>query len=288
MWRRCAHRVTGGCLCSVGRQRWTARCLGNGRRRCIGLCRERHSLAVVGAGIALAPVGVRAEPVRPTQVGNGGRVVPPVRVVEQGGTLRVVDPGLRPPVGGAVARIGRCLAQLLEISFGRCTARTLGYRSDSSVGTQPPVASVLLEALGGAVGRHLGRRVDAGRPSAPKGALGLLLVSHAAHHAAPSGHGRASRLSPLGRRPTRASSTRDTSKGAQVDQVWKWANLTLAFLLEVVAIVALGIWGWHVGGNRAVQILLAVGLPALAVVLWGLVAARHPRYDVPSAARVVK
>jgi hypothetical protein len=71
-------------------------------------------------------------------------------------------------------------------------------------------------------------------------------------------------------------------------RVWKWANLTVAFLLEVVAIVALGIWGWHVGGNRAVQVLFAVGLPVIAIVLWGLFAARRPRYDVPSAALVVK
>jgi hypothetical protein len=48
----------------------------------------------------------------------------------------------------------------------------------------------------------------------------------------------------------------------------KWFNLTVAFLLELVGLFALGYWGWtqHQGLPR---ILLAIGVPLLAAVLWG-------------------
>jgi Protein of unknown function (DUF2568) len=71
-------------------------------------------------------------------------------------------------------------------------------------------------------------------------------------------------------------------------QAWKWSNLLLVFALELVAIVAFGIWGWHAGGSRTVRVLLAAGLPVVAAVLWGLFAARHPRYDVPALRLLVK
>jgi len=45
-------------------------------------------------------------------------------------------------------------------------------------------------------------------------------------------------------------------------------NLALRFILELVALYAIGYWGWtqHEGGMR---FLLALGLPLLAAVLWG-------------------
>lgn len=44
--------------------------------------------------------------------------------------------------------------------------------------------------------------------------------------------------------------------------------LTVRFLLELAALFALGYWGWtqHEGLGR---IILAIGLPVLAAVLWG-------------------
>ncbi|HYU83668.1 MAG TPA: YrdB family protein [Kribbellaceae bacterium] len=69
---------------------------------------------------------------------------------------------------------------------------------------------------------------------------------------------------------------------------WKWLNLLVAFALELAAFAALGVWGWQAASTRVVQILLVVGLPLLAVVLWGLFAVRNPRYDVPPAAIAVK
>jgi hypothetical protein len=74
-----------------------------------------------------------------------------------------------------------------------------------------------------------------------------------------------------------------------MSQAWKWLNLLVLFALELVAMIAFGIWGWHVGGGLLLRIVLAVGLPLLAAVLWGMfAAARKPRYDVPAAALIVK
>ncbi len=44
-------------------------------------------------------------------------------------------------------------------------------------------------------------------------------------------------------------------------------NLTLRFLLEVVALVGIGYWGWT-QGEGFVRILLAFGLPGIASALW--------------------
>ncbi|MFD7153168.1 YrdB family protein [Kribbella sp. NPDC059898] len=55
--------------------------------------------------------------------------------------------------------------------------------------------------------------------------------------------------------------------------MWKAANLLLAFLVEILALGVFARWGWDIGGTTATRILLAVGLPAVAAVLWGLFAA---------------
>lgn len=44
-------------------------------------------------------------------------------------------------------------------------------------------------------------------------------------------------------------------------------NLGLRFLLEIAALVSLGIWGWQ-KGDGLVRFLLAVGVPLLAAILW--------------------
>ncbi len=58
-------------------------------------------------------------------------------------------------------------------------------------------------------------------------------------------------------------------------------NEVLAFLLEIVAIAALTFWGWRAGG-----VLLALALPVVAIVLWGLFAAPRARFRVPVAAQL--
>lgn len=47
------------------------------------------------------------------------------------------------------------------------------------------------------------------------------------------------------------------------------ANLALAFLLEVAALVAFAWWGFQATGNTLVNVLLGVGLPIVMAVVWG-------------------
>ena len=63
--------------------------------------------------------------------------------------------------------------------------------------------------------------------------------------------------------------------------VLSWANATLAFLLELVALGVLAVWGWRNGDGAVLRVLLAVGIPLLAALLWGLFAAPHA--SVPTA-----
>ncbi|WP_158675584.1 YrdB family protein [Nocardia stercoris] len=58
-----------------------------------------------------------------------------------------------------------------------------------------------------------------------------------------------------------------------MSELWKWGNLTLAFVMELVALGALGLWGWKVSDTLALKIGLAVGVPLAAAVAWGLFAA---------------
>ena len=57
-------------------------------------------------------------------------------------------------------------------------------------------------------------------------------------------------------------------------------NEGLAFLLELAAIAALAWWGFTAGGNVLVNVVLGVGAPAAAIVLWGLFAAPRARFTI--------
>jgi len=59
----------------------------------------------------------------------------------------------------------------------------------------------------------------------------------------------------------------------------KSVNLVLRFLLELCAFGALGYWGFVVGENVFVKILLGIGAPVLAAVVWGLFVS--PKAAVP-------
>ena len=51
-------------------------------------------------------------------------------------------------------------------------------------------------------------------------------------------------------------------------------NLAIRFLLELAALFALGLWGWNAydGGESWQRILLMLGVPIAAALLWGLFA----------------
>jgi Protein of unknown function (DUF2568) len=50
----------------------------------------------------------------------------------------------------------------------------------------------------------------------------------------------------------------------------KNANLALAFLLELGVVAALGFWGFSTGPGVLTKIVLGIGAPVVAIVLWGL------------------
>jgi hypothetical protein len=63
------------------------------------------------------------------------------------------------------------------------------------------------------------------------------------------------------------------------------ANLAARFLCELAMLAALAIWGSQAGDSTALQVVLAIGAPALAAVIWGIcVAPRAPR-RLPDPAR---
>jgi Protein of unknown function (DUF2568) len=71
-------------------------------------------------------------------------------------------------------------------------------------------------------------------------------------------------------------------------QVWNGIWLTVAFLAELAALGSLAAWGWSAGGSTATRLLLAVGVPAVVAVLWGLFAAPRSVVDVVVVAVFVK
>lgn len=66
-----------------------------------------------------------------------------------------------------------------------------------------------------------------------------------------------------------------------MSEIWKWANLMVAFVMELVALGALGTWGWKTGSTTPMQTTLAIGTPLLAAVVWGLFAAPNATFPNP-------
>ncbi len=58
----------------------------------------------------------------------------------------------------------------------------------------------------------------------------------------------------------------------------KMGNLALRFLLELSALVALGYWGFQATTSTIANILLGIGAPLLAAIIWGA-------FVAPKAAR---
>ena len=46
--------------------------------------------------------------------------------------------------------------------------------------------------------------------------------------------------------------------------------LTAFFLLEILAMIAFGYYGYHIQSGTAVSIILAVALPLAVAILWGV------------------
>ena len=71
-------------------------------------------------------------------------------------------------------------------------------------------------------------------------------------------------------------------------EIWRWSHLGLAFVVELAGLGIFALWGWRTGGNTPTRLLLAVGVPLIAAVLWGLFAAPTANYGSPVLTAVVK
>lgn len=64
-------------------------------------------------------------------------------------------------------------------------------------------------------------------------------------------------------------------------------NEGLAFLLELLALAVLAYWGFEVGEGVVLKIVLGVGAPVLAAIVWSLCAAPRATFGLPQAAVLV-
>jgi Protein of unknown function (DUF2568) len=64
-------------------------------------------------------------------------------------------------------------------------------------------------------------------------------------------------------------------------------NLTVAFLIEVVALVAFAWWGFHLSEAGWVRALVGVGVPIVTAVAWGLFLAPRATFKLPRVVQLV-
>jgi len=71
-------------------------------------------------------------------------------------------------------------------------------------------------------------------------------------------------------------------------EIWRWSNLGLAFGVELAGLAIFAWWGWQAGNTTVVRLLLAIGLPVIAAVLWGLFAAPTASHGGPLVTAIMK
>jgi hypothetical protein len=69
--------------------------------------------------------------------------------------------------------------------------------------------------------------------------------------------------------------------------ILKGANLALRFLLELCALAALWYWGFKTGTGPISKVVLGIGAPLAAAVLWGTFVAPAAPVSVPGALRLL-
>jgi|SRR5664279_1400831 len=67
----------------------------------------------------------------------------------------------------------------------------------------------------------------------------------------------------------------------------KNANLGLAFLLELVALASFAYWGFTASESTLAKLVLGLGTPVLAAVLWGIFAAPNSERRLRGNARLI-
>ena len=73
-----------------------------------------------------------------------------------------------------------------------------------------------------------------------------------------------------------------------MQEIWRMGNLGLAFAVELAGLGIFAWWGWRTGSGTPVKLLLAIGIPILAAVVWGLFAAPTANYGNPVVTTIVK
>jgi hypothetical protein len=67
----------------------------------------------------------------------------------------------------------------------------------------------------------------------------------------------------------------------------KSVNLVLRFMLELCALGALGYWGFQSGASGLVKVLLGIGLPLIAAVVWGTFVSPKAKVKLPDFGRLL-
>lgn len=70
--------------------------------------------------------------------------------------------------------------------------------------------------------------------------------------------------------------------------MWNWIWATVAFLSELAALAALAAAGLTMPSGIPLRVLLGVGLPLIAAVLWGVFAAPHATVHIAPVAVATK
>lgn len=65
----------------------------------------------------------------------------------------------------------------------------------------------------------------------------------------------------------------------------QYALLLLIFALELAALAAYAYWGFHIDKGWAVKIILGIGAPLLAAIIWGAFLSPKASIPVPFALR---
>ena len=61
--------------------------------------------------------------------------------------------------------------------------------------------------------------------------------------------------------------------------MFRYFLMAIIFLIEIVALVEYGYWGFHIGKGIAMKLMLGIGTPLLVAFFWGLFLA--PKATIP-------
>jgi hypothetical protein len=59
------------------------------------------------------------------------------------------------------------------------------------------------------------------------------------------------------------------------------SNLAIRFILELVILFSLGYWGFHFDSGLIIKIILGIGLPLIAAIIWGMTISPKAKIRLP-------